>query len=202
MNYSLMAEDLIEFFRERSIASAHLLGHSMGGKTAMEFALTFPEKVSKLIVVDIAPRAYGPAHGEIFNALLSVDPKAFQTRREIEAALAPAVPELRVRRFLLKNLARDPAGAFYWKLDLRNIFQNYSSLNAAIAADRLFEKPARFIRGGRSDYVQEQDFAAIRRLFPRAEICLLRDAGHWVHEETPEALVENVEHFLGKPAPG
>jgi pimeloyl-ACP methyl ester carboxylesterase len=174
----------------------------MGGKTAMEFALTFPELISKLIVVDIAPRAYGPAHGEILQALLSVNPKAFQTRREIEAALAPAVPELRVRRFLLKNLARDLAGAFYWKLDLQNIFQNYSSLNAAIAGDRLFEKPARFIRSGRSDYIQEQDFAAIHRLFPRAEICAIRDAGHWVHEEAPDALIENVECFLGKPAPG
>jgi esterase len=200
MSYARMAGDLSEFFEEQSIANAPVMGHSMGGKTAMQFAFDFPEKISRLIVVDIAPRAYEPVHATALQALLAVDLKSCPTRETVEAAVATPVPDPLVRQFLLKNLARDSGGVFRWKLNLRNILQSYSLLNAAIDPPRPSETPALFIRGGRSDFIQEQDFAAIRHCFPRAELCTIGKAGHWVQADAPEALVARVEQFL-TPAP-
>jgi esterase len=196
MNYRLMVEDLCEFMHERSLASAHLLGHSMGGKTAMQFALFHPQKVEKLIVADVSPRAYPPAHEMIFDALLGLDVKSFPTRRQIEDALAPAIPEPAVRGFLLKNLARDPQGVFHWKIPLPDIFRNYVSLSAAVEANLPFEKPALFVRGAESAYVREQDAPAIQRLFPCAEIRTLPGAGHWVHADAPDDFVRAALFFL------
>lgn len=199
MNYARMAEDLFQLFCERSIANALVMGHSMGGKTAMQFALAFSGKVARLIVVDIAPRAYEPAHRQVLASLLSVDLKSFPTRKAVEAAVAAAVPDPLVRGFLLKNLIRDKTGSFRWRINLQNILENYSFLNAAIESNRPFEKPALFIRGGRSDFIQDRDEAAIRGLFPGAEICTIREAGHWVQADAPDALVDCVERFLGPP---
>ena len=200
MSYARMAEDLCEFFDEQSIANAPVMGHSMGGKTAMQFAFHFPEKISRLIVVDIAPRAYQPVHAAALQALLAVDLKSCPTREAVGAAVAAAVPEPPVRQFLLKNLARDSGGVFRWKLNLRSILKNYSLLNSAIDPPRPSQTPALFIRGGRSDFIQEQDFAAIRRCFPHSKMCTIAEAGHWVQAEAPEALVACVEQFLN-PAP-
>jgi esterase len=197
MNYVRMAEDLRQLFCERSMGPALVMGHSMGGKTAMQFALDFSEKVAGLIVVDIAPRAYEPVHGQVLASLLSVDLNSFPTRKAVEAAMAAAVPEPLMRGFLLKNLIRDQAGAFRWRLNLQNILQNYSLLNAAIESNRPFQRPALFIRGGRSDFIQDRDEAAIRGLFPGAEICTICEAGHWVQADAPDALVECVERFSG-----
>src|SRR5258708_1893067 len=108
MNYSLMASDLVEFMQMQRLSKASILGHSMGGKTAMQFALLFPEKIERLIVVDIAPRAYPPNHERILAALMALSVSRYDTRAQIEQALATAIPNLSLRQFLLKNLARDP----------------------------------------------------------------------------------------------
>jgi esterase len=200
MSYPRMAEDLARFCLDHSLSSAQVVGHSMGGKTAMQFALAHPERVARLAVVDVAPRAYDSAHSQISGALLSLDLQTFQTRRQVEEALAPAIPELAVRRFLLKNLAHAPAGGFRWKLNLLDIFHNHAALNAALESDRPFEKPALFIRGGRSDYIQERDLSEIRRLFPRAEIHTIAAAGHWVQADAPDAFIEALENFLAPAA--
>ena len=196
MNYDVMAGDLRDFMVARAIAGAHVLGHSMGGKTAMQFALSFPVMTGRLIVVDIAPRAYEPAHGEILEALLSLDPRSFRTRKEAEAALAPTVPGLSERRFLLKNLARDSAGAFHWKLNLQHILANYPALNAAVRGSIAFPGPTLFVQGERSDYIGDRDLPLIHGLFPRAEVRTLPGAGHWVHTDAPEAFTGLVESFL------
>ena len=129
-----------------------LVGHSMGGKTAMQFALQFPDKVEKLLVEDMAPRAYLPSHDKIFAALLALDLAAFAARQEIEDALAPEIPSLILRRFLLKNLGRNPDGKFFWKINLRGLAENYPQLGEPISSPVPFEKPALFIRGGKSNY--------------------------------------------------
>ena len=199
MDYRLMAEDINDFLKREGLAHAHVLGHSMGGKTAMQFALLFPEKVSKLIVVDISPRAYPPNHEKILAALLALEPASYQTRKQLEEALAPSIPDLALRQFLLKNLARDPAGVFYWKIGLAQIHQNYHRLREAIGSERPFEKPALFIRGQHSEYLHEQDLPVIRRLFPRARLQTISGAGHLVHLENPPAFVEAVGRFLREP---
>ncbi|MBI3798478.1 MAG: alpha/beta fold hydrolase, partial [Deltaproteobacteria bacterium] len=117
-NYRVMTEDLKEFLQHQGLSAIHLLGHSMGGKTAMQFALTYPEDVDKLIVVDIAPKAYPPGHDDIFAALFSLPVQDFRSRQEADAALAQHLPDLALRQFLLKNLEREATGGFHWRINL------------------------------------------------------------------------------------
>ena len=127
---------------------------------------------------------------------MALDLSAFHSRKEIEEVLAPAVPELAVRQFLLKNLSRDPTGRFAWRINLRAIDRNYPRLNEAIRGGRKFNKPTLFIRGALSDYLGEEDFPLVEDLFPQAEIETLTGAGHWVHAEVPEGFVRTVSNFL------
>jgi pimeloyl-ACP methyl ester carboxylesterase len=196
MSYPIMAEDLSEFMERQHLASAAVLGHSMGGKTAMQLALSHPEKISKLVVVDIAPKAYPPHHRLIIDALLALDLTAFDDRRKIEAALAGSIPDLAVRQFLLKNLKRDSTGVFRWQLGLQDIKKNYNNLNEGLREDRPFNNPSLFLRGEHSDYVQPTDFPVIQRLFPRAKIETIPGTDHWLHAEAPEAFFRIVQEFL------
>ena len=196
MDYPLMAADVEKFFAAQKIARAHVIGHSMGGKVAMQFALDFPAHMKKLVVVDMAPRAYVRAHDQIFAALLALDLAVFQTRTEIENALAPGIPSLNLRRFLLKNLSRDDHGKFIWKMNLRGLAENYSRLGEVLSPQNGFAKPALFIRGGKSDYINVADELEIRRLFPAAEIQTIAAANHWVHADAPEEFVRLVLNFL------
>ena len=196
MSYPLMAADLLELMAEQGIGAAHLLAHSMGGKTAMEFALTHGEQVRSLVVVDIAPRAYDPRHEHILEALCGLDPGRYLDRREIEHALADAIPELAVRRFLLKSLTREGSRGFRWKLGLEEIKRNYSRLNEGLAGGRSWGGPCLFVRGENSDYVREEDRAAINDLFPAAEFRAIAGAGHWVHADAPGPFERLVSGFL------
>jgi pimeloyl-ACP methyl ester carboxylesterase len=196
MNYPLMARDLDGFMAAHGIASARVIGHSMGGKTAMQFALQFPHRVEKLIVADMAPRQYLPAHEKIFAAQLALDLKSFSTRQQIEDALAPEIPNVVLRRFLLKNLRRDAAGNFFWKINLRGLAENYLRLGEAVVASAPFAKPTQFIRGGKSNYIKPEDESLIRELFPQATIQTIAAAGHWVHADQPEDFLRLVFDFL------
>ena len=196
MNYSLMAADVEKFFTAQKIESACVIGHSMGGKVAMQFTLDFPARVKKLVVVDMAPRAYKRTHDYIFDALLAVDLKSFQTRAEIETALEPEIPSLNLRRFLLKNLGRDEHGKFFWRMNLRGVAENYSRLGEVLSPRNNFEKLALFIRSGKSDYIAAADELKIRQLFPAAKIQTIAAAGHWVHADAPEEFVRLALDFL------
>jgi len=196
MDYPLMAADVEKFFAAQKIEGAHVTGHSMGGKVAMQFALDFPARVKKLVVVDMAPRAYARTHDKIFAALLALDLAVFQTRQQIEDALAPEIPSLNLRRFLLKNLGRDEHGKFIWKLNLRGVAENYSRLGEVLSPQNVFAKPALFIRGGKSDYINCADELEISRRFPAAQIQTIAAANHWVHADAPEEFVRLVLDFL------
>ena len=196
MDYPLMAADVARFFAVQKIKSASVIGHSMGGKVAMQFALDFSARVKKLVVVDMAPRAYLRAHDHIFEALLALDLKAFQSRTQIEEALAVKIPSLNLRRFLLKNLGRDEHGKFIWKMNVRGVAENYSRLGEGLRPQNQFEQPTLFIRGGKSDYLAEADVAEIHRRFPAAEIQTIAAANHWVHADAPEEFLRRVLDFL------
>ena len=196
MNYSLMAADVDELMAAQGIESAQVIGHSMGGKTAMQFALQFPRRVEKLIVADMAPRQYLPAHEKIFAVQLALDLKSFSTRQEIEDALAPEISNLVLRRFLLKNLGRDAAAQFFWKINLRGIAANYSRLREPVSAALPFTNPTLFIRGGQSDYLKPEDEMLICELFPQSKIQTIAAASHWVHADQPEEFLRLVFNFL------
>lgn len=199
MDYPAMAEDLREFMERQQLSSAYVLGHSMGGKTAMQFALTHPEKVDKLIVVDIAPKAYPPQHDDILDALRSVEPGAFSKRKEVDAALARRLPDAALRQFLLKNLERDETGALRWAIDLAAIERNYPAIVQSVqGAHARFEKPTLFIRGEQSGYIQDADMPAIRESFPYSRLATLPGVGHWVHVDARRRFARLVLTFLGQ----
>ncbi len=196
LNYKAMADDIANLLTHEGIASAHLLGHSMGGKTAMQFALMYPDMVDRLIVVDIGPKEYAAQHDHIFEALFALKLEKYVTRGELDAALSENIPDYAVRQLLLKNVSRDDDGKFKWKMDVKSIHRNYPNVNAAISSDRPFPKSALFLRGGKSHYVQEADLPGIRGLFPRAEFATVDGVGHWVHAEAPQKFAEAVMEFL------
>jgi len=194
--YDHMARDLHELMSAQGLTSAHLLGHSMGGKTAMQFALLYPDQVGKLIVVDISPREHVPRQSGTLQSLLALDLNKFHHRDEMDAALAASVPDEELRQFLLTNVARGKTGAFHWKANLSAIWENRRLLGAALEAERPCLKPALFLRGGKSDYVADADLALIRRLFPQAVLETIPEAGHWVHADEPEKFFAAVIRFL------
>jgi len=194
--YDYMARDLNELMNAQGLISAHVMGHSMGGKTAMQFALLYPDQVEKLVVVDISPREHVPRQSGTLQALLALDLGKFQHRMEMNAALAASVPDEELRQFLLTNVARDQNGAFHWKANLSAIWENRRVLGAALGAERPCVKPALFIRGGKSDYVYDAELDLIRRLFPQAVMQTIPKAGHWVHADEPGKFFSLVMNFL------
>jgi pimeloyl-ACP methyl ester carboxylesterase len=198
IDYPSMAADVVDFLDHRGLEQAHLLGHSMGGKTAMKTALTYPDAVDRLIVVDMAPREYEPHHTDLLDALARINPAEYDERDAIDDALAEDVPSRSVRQFLLKNLDYDGT-EYSWKMNLDAVREHYDDITAAITSDEPFDGPALFVRGANSDYVSDEDRPAIRELFPNAEFVTVDDAGHWVHADQPEALAEVVIDFLAEP---
>jgi pimeloyl-ACP methyl ester carboxylesterase len=198
MNYPLMAEDLATFLEDQGIDRCHLLGHSMGGKVAMQTALSYPGLVDKLVVVDMAPRQYGRGHDDVFAALKALDPAAIRDRRHADELMQPHMADAGVRMFLLKNLARDDQAGFRWRMNLKVLDRDYEQLIAPVGggAGQAFDGRALFVRGAKSGYVRDEDLEGIQRLFPAAELVTVAGAGHWVHAEQPRELRRIVGEFL------
>ncbi len=196
-NYGVMVEDVRQFIADNDLGAAHVLGHSMGGKVAMWLALKYPALVSRLVVADIAPRAYPPHHMHILNALNNLDLAAYTSRGEIEEALAADIKETGVRQFLLKNLSASGSGTYAWKMNLPAIYDNYRRINEGIDTDLSYKGPTLFVKGGRSNYITEKDGPHIRSLFPQAVIKEIPNIGHWLHAEAPTQFAEMVMEFLG-----
>ena len=194
-DYDAMAADVHAFIARHDLGSATLLGHSMGGKTAMKTALAYPEVVDRLIVVDMAPKAYPPKHTELLEALMRIDPTAYDSRSDIDDALAKTIKSWAVRQFLLKNLDYD-GERYTWQMNLDVIADNYSAINDAVTATGTFDASTLFVRGDTSDYVDVEDMAHVRTLFPSATLETIEGAGHWVHADAPQAFGETVVEFL------
>jgi pimeloyl-ACP methyl ester carboxylesterase len=197
-NYSILVEDLLEFMEQQNLKSANILGHSMGGKAAMQFALTYPDKVNKLVIADIAPKSYPPSHLELFDILLSVDLSKFANRKDIDTALADSVKDFSVRQFILKNIHLNDDGKFIWKMNLPILKKNYLEMSGSINLKSTFSKPTLFIRGEKSFYIEESDSELIKSFFPSAEIVTMLKVGHWVHAENPKEFFQIVMDFLVK----
>ena len=200
MTYPAMARDVAELLETLVIDRCHLLGHSMGGKVAMQMALTYPTLVERLIVVDMAPRQYGRGHDDVFAALHALDPVRLSDRREADARMKPHMPDAGVRQFLLKNLTRRDDTGYAWRMNLAVLDRDYAQLIAPIRAPgQTYAGPALFVRGGKSQYVRDEDVEGIRLLFPAATLATVAGAGHWVHAERPEELYRMVTDFLLAP---
>lgn len=195
--YPAMTEDVREFLNDHGIDQATLIGHSMGGKVAMLLAQQYPHKVQKLVVVDVAPKVYSTAFFEqLLSALLSLDLSRLRSRQDADAQLASRIPNSVIRNFLLKNLARDEEGRFYWRANLPVLYRSLREIGDTIPEGEPFTGPTLFIRGGNSPYIQPEDEPLLRSRFPTAEIVTIPGAGHWVHYEAPEAFLRVVDKFL------
>ncbi|MFO7842476.1 MAG: alpha/beta fold hydrolase [Bacteroidales bacterium] len=208
-NYHLLKEDLREFMDKQSIEKAIILGHSMGGKTAMFFAVDYPEKVNSLIVVDISPKSYIDtkstqllSHSTIINAMYNVDFNHVNNRSDIDKMLSSSIPSKRVRQFLLKNVSRTKDNQFKWSLNLESISNELTNIMDGLDTDK-FKKgkgvsgfPVLFIKGDQSDYIDSSDKTAIEIIFPFAEIETIPNAGHWLHAEQPGIFLNTIQKFL------
>ena len=196
MQYESMVADIERYFIHYNIYSANIIGHSMGGKTAMHFAVAHPDKVDKLVVVDIAPKNYPPHHHFIFDAINSVDLQQFNKRNELAIFLQKRIDSPAIVQFILKNLSRDSNGKFAWKANMKVLQAATGLLGEALAPYAIFEKPTLFIKGAQSNYIKEQDAGLIMAHFPKAQIVGISNAGHWVHAEQPNHFFDLVLNFL------
>lgn len=195
-SYDLMVEDLLNFCNENFIYRCHLLGHSMGGKVAMQFALSHGDYIEKLIIADIAPVTYDPGHNTIFEALRSIDLKTVQQRKEVDDILAQTIPQFGVRQFLMKGLTRDEHNAFIWKFNLDSLWKNYTKILGTFQTEDNFDGETLFIYGDQSDYIQEAYFAIIDKYFVNNEKVVIQGAGHWLHAENPKEFLGKTLSFL------
>lgn len=200
MNYADMASDVIAIADAEGFDRFHLLGHSMGGKIAMEIALRYPSRVLSLIVADIAPVAYDARHSTIIEALTSIDTDALQSRQQADKQLAESIDSQGVRQFLLKNLRKDSDDngkeRWYWRFNLPALKANYTTLIGAPTSAGQYTGPTLFIRGAQSDYVTTEHRDAIVQRFPNAQPKTIEGAGHWLHAEKPTAFNQLVSGFL------
>ena len=194
-DYQSMVTDLLEFLDDNHLKDPVLIGHSMGGKTVMNFALQHPDRVSKLVVVDIAPRAYNLEHYALVNAMAELPLSQLKSRNDADALLAAKVEESDVRLFLLKNLQRSAEGGFSWKVNLSVIREKLSNVGVDLLTRNTFDKPTLFIRGARSRYIKDTDWDGIQSRFPSASLETL-ETGHWVQAEKPQEFVTLLKHWL------
>lgn len=195
--YIELAEDLHDFLQQQGIENPILVGHSMGGKTVMQYAMQYPEDFSALVVVDIAPKSYPVHHTDILNGLKAVPLATLQSRNEADALLSKYEPSLGVRQFLLKNLYRNEEGVFAWRLNLPVLDRDIEIIGDELQDTQVIEKPTLFIRGAESRYIKDTDIPGILSLFPNAQIDTIEEASHWVQAEQPEAFVASLKGFLG-----
>jgi esterase len=199
LDYQVMAEDVRQLIVRLGLESCCIVGHSMGGKVAMQLALSFPDLVEKLVIVDIAPVSYpedADGHMNVLAAMDAVKLGEIKSRTQAEVTLEDYIPQEATRKFLLTNLVRNKEGSFEWRLDKDSIRKNYANLRAELIAAMSFLKPVLFVKGSLSPYIKPEHEAQIKELFPAASVKLLMDAGHWLHAEQPQALQKILLKFL------
>ena len=195
MSLQEMADDVSQLMDELSLDTGVVLGHSLGGKVAMQLALQEPQRVKRLIVADIAPVLYGGHHDGVLAGLNAVTPTNINSRGEADTILKKYIEDAGVRMFLLKSLYRDEAGEFNWRLNVSALETCYDDIRQGNTGDQ-YHAPCLFIKGENSAYIQEKHRDTINAFFPQASIEMIHNAGHWLHAEQPEAFINVVKRFL------
>ena len=197
-DYDLLVEDIVQYIEHHQLEKVIVLGHSMGGKVAMLFAVKYPTLVAKLIIVDIAPRYYHPHHTDILKALNSVDFLIHNTRKLVDQKIAELIPDIGVRSFLLKNVYWKEKGLLAYRFNLQSLTENNSEVGKALPSFTTFNGETLFLAGGNSGYITESEVPVIKAHFPKATIKTIANVGHWLHAEKPKAFYELVMRFLKK----
>lgn len=195
-SYNVMVEDLKNYCEYYQLNNITLLGHSMGGKTAMQFACTYPEMVSKLIVADIAPKAYPLHHQEILKALSSLDFSIVDSRKKADEVLSHYINNVGIRQFLLKNLYWIEKGQLALRINLPVLVTNIEEVGKVLSEDSYFNKDTLFLRGSNSHYIEQLDELLIKKHFPKAKTETISNAGHWLHAENPTDFFTEAINFI------
>lgn len=195
-DYETLSEDLRHYFEAHNLSEAIVLGHSMGGKTAMLFATQNPNLVSKLIVADISPRFYPIHHDAILEGLSSLDFSEIKSRGAADKRLANYVSDFGTRQFLLKNLYWKEKGQLALRMNLQVLKENVSEVGEALPLHAKFEKETLFLRGDKSEYIALQDETIIKQHFSNVNIVTIANAGHWLHAENPDDFFNEVMQFI------
>ena len=195
-NYDVLAADLKVYCSHHNLQNIVLLGHSMGGKTAMLFAALYPEIVSKLIVADISPRFYPVHHDAILEGLSSLNFEEITSRKQAEEQLSKYVQDVGTRQFLLKNIYRLSSSVLGLRINLKALKTNVSEVGEALSSNLNFQKDTLFLRGDKSEYISDQDRPLIKHQFPTAVVKTISNAGHWLHAENPVEFFHNVRVFI------
>lgn len=199
LDYQVMADDVRELIVRLGLKYCCIVGHSMGGKVAMQLALNFPDLVEKLVIVDIAPVSYpenADRHMCVLAGMDAVKLNEIKSRAEAEVTLRDYISEEATRKFLLTNLVRNKKGLFEWRLHKDSIRENHANLRAELTATKSFFKPVLFVKGSLSPYIKSEHEGQIKEFFPAASVKLIMDAGHWLHAEQPQALQKILLKFL------
>lgn len=195
-NYHVMVEDLKQYCDHYKLSNIILLGHSMGGKTAMLFATMYPELVSKLIVADIAPRFYPLHHETILEGLNALNFDIIKSRGEAETILSKYISDFGTRQFLLKNLYWKEKGQLALRMNLKVLTSQIAEVGEALPSNAIFNKDTLFLRGKKSNYITSEDEISIHNHFPKAKIESIKNAGHWLHGENPKDFFDVVLQFV------
>jgi len=196
MGFDEMADDLIRLLDHLKLDNVIVLGHSMGGKTAMHAALRFPERFKALVVADIAPKAYKPGHIPYFEAFAHIPLHEIQSRREADEAFKHFAPDPGVRQFLLKNLEPLPEGGYTTKFNLEALRNAYPEIIGALPLQGIYDGPSLFLYGLRSGYLKDEDRPFIQEHFPKTQFVGIPDAGHWLHADQPQLFIDAVLQFI------
>tara|TARA_R110000850_G_scaffold203228_1_gene329582 strand:- start:198711 stop:199475 length:765 start_codon:yes stop_codon:yes gene_type:complete len=195
-SYEAMAEDLKTYCDHHKLKDVILLGHSMGGKTAMLFASQYPEYVSKLIVADIAPKFYPQHHQDILKGLSSLDFSKIDSREDADVQLKEYISIKAVRQFLLKNLYRKEREEYGLRINLPVLIEHIEEVGKGLPQEAVYNGETLFLKGEKSGYIEEMDELVIQKHFPKANIKSIPNAGHWLHAENPKAFFKEVMSFL------
>ena len=195
-SYEVMVRDLKHYCESYGLEEIVLLGHSMGGKTAMLFAAEYPKLVSKLMVADISPRFYPIHHERILEGLGALDFTEIKSRGQADKQLSKYISDFGIRQFLLKNIDRVDKDTLALKLNLPVLTHEVAEVGEALPLHAKFDGDTLFLRGDRSEYIGSQDEVIIKNHFPKASIVTIANAGHWLHAENPEDFFSETMHFL------
>ena len=198
MSHDDLAHDILHYMEFHKLNKINLLGHSLGGKAVMQFAIKYPIKVDKLIVVDISPKAYPPHHQGIIKALETIDFEKQTSRQEVEEVLHQYIPEKSVVQFLAKNLYWTDDKKLNWRFNLKTLSDKYTEFVSNAIKYGVYSGETLFIAGEKSNYILPQDEFQIKQQFPNASVVTIKNAGHWVQAENPTDFNEVVKDFLSE----
>ncbi len=197
-DYDILAEDLKHYIHQYKLEDAIIMGHSMGGKTAMQFAFTYPDLMYKMIVADIAPKYYPPHHQHIIDGLTQLDLDRIKSRGQADTELSKYIPDIGIRQFLLKNLYWEQKGKLGFRFNLKVLGDKMGEIGDDISPSDIYKGPTLFLKGDKSEYIIPSDSDTIIRHFPSAHIETIDNAGHWLHAENPTQFLSKTINFINQ----